>query len=396
MPDVKILRVIGATNPAHGGTVAHIAQITPALDRLGHTTDVVSLDTPDAAWLEHAPYKIHALGPGSSRYGYSRVLSPWLKKHVNNYDCVLGHCIWEYPVFAAWSTIRQLKNAGHPTPPYFIHAHGMLDPWFKRTYPLKHLKKWLYWPWATYRVLKDADAVLFTCEQERLLARQSFWLYHCNEEVFSQGTAAPSGKPEEQRQAFLGKFPQLSGKRLIFFLSRIQEKKGCDLLLQAFAEIAGVDQSLHLVMAGPDQFGWQATLQKQANVLGIQQRITWTGMLLDDLKWGALHLAEVFILPSHQENFGIAVAEAIACGVPALISDQVNIWREIQASGAGIVAKDDLDGTLTLLKTWLHMHPNEQQAMRTRARACFMQYFEINQTAASLATIFRRYIEDRV
>ena len=83
------------------------------------------------------------------------------------------------PALVFWLALESLRKQGFHTPAYFVFTHGMLDPWFKRTYPLKHLKKWLYWPWAEYRVLRDAQAVLFTCEEERILARQSFWLYKC-------------------------------------------------------------------------------------------------------------------------------------------------------------------------------------------------------------------------
>lgn len=140
------------------------------------------------------------------------------------------------------------------------------------------------------------------------------------------GTATPAGDSQAQRQIFLDHFPQLDNKRLLLFLSRIHVKKGCDLLIEAFAEVAS-DDSLHLVIAGPDQIGWQADLQKQAKQLGIEQKITWTGMLSGDLKWGAFHATEAFLLPSHQENFGFVVAEALACEVPVLISNKVNIWQ---------------------------------------------------------------------
>jgi hypothetical protein len=90
---------------------------------------------------------------------------------------------------------------------YFVFPHGMLDPWFKRTYPFKHLKKWLYWPWAEYRVLRDAQAVLFTCEEEKRLARESFWLYRCNERVVTLGIARPSGDTTAQRELFLAAIP---------------------------------------------------------------------------------------------------------------------------------------------------------------------------------------------
>ena len=96
--------------------------------------------------------------------------------------------------------------------PYFVYTHGMLDPWFKRTYPLKHLKKCFYWPWGEYRVLRDAKAVLFTCEEEKLLARQSFGLYQAHEVVVSYGTNGPTGDAEAQRAAFLAQYPALAGK----------------------------------------------------------------------------------------------------------------------------------------------------------------------------------------
>jgi glycosyltransferase involved in cell wall biosynthesis len=189
----------------------------------------------------------------------------------------------------------------------------MLDPWFKRTYPFKHLKKWAYWPWANYRVLRDAKAVLFTTEQERQLARQSFWLYQADEVVVGYGTSAPPGAAEKQRELFLSSFPHLRGQLILLFLSRIHPKKGVDLLIEAFAASAPRDWGLQLVIAGPDQVGWQSKLQHRAVELGIADLITWPGMLTGDLKWGAFRAAHLFCLPSHQENFGIVVAEALAC-----------------------------------------------------------------------------------
>jgi glycosyltransferase involved in cell wall biosynthesis len=267
----------------------------------------------------------------------------------------------------------------------------MLDPWFKRAYPLKHLKKWLYWPWGEYRVLRKAAAVCFTCEEERRLARESFWLYRCRERVVAYGTAAPSGPPELQRRTFFERFPETRGKRLVLFLGRIHPKKACDLLIQAFAharKLAGVSSwPLHLVMAGPDSTGWSAQLKALAASLGLSENITWTGMLTGDIKLGALRSADVFVLPSHQENFGIAVAEALACGVPVLISNKVNIWREVQRDGAGLVEPDDLRGTMRLLKGWYSLKSDEQMAFRTSALKCFDARFEIHRAAENLLEV---------
>jgi glycosyltransferase involved in cell wall biosynthesis len=266
----------------------------------------------------------------------------------------------------------------------------MLDPWFKRRYPLKHLKKWLYWPWAEYRVLRDAQAVLFTCEQERLLARSSFWLYQCNEVVVGLGTSTPQGNPEVEIQDFFERYPELRNKKLVLFMGRIHPKKGCDLLIDAFAKVLAQHSQWHLVIAGPDQLGWQAVLSQRAEQAGLASKITWTGMISGATKWGALRTADAFVLPSHQENFGIAVAEALAVGLPILMSDKVNIWREVRADGAGVVQEDSLEGTCKLLQSYVDMSEGKIQAMRKCARACFEQRFEIRRAAQNLEAILSR------
>src|SRR5256885_3227967 len=245
----------------------------------------------------------------------------------------------------------------------------MLDPWFKRTYPLKHIKKLLYWPWAEYRVLRDAAAVLFTSEEERRLARESFGLYQCKEVVVNYGTAAPVNL-ESARNAFSDAFPNLRGERFILFLGRLHEKKGCDLLIEAFGQLRNSAGRIQLVMAGPcAQPDYLRHLQQMAAT--SDGMISFPGMLSGDVKWGALSAAEAFVLPSHQENFGIAVAEALACGTPVLISNKINIWREIEADGAGYVENDDLPGTINLLKRWRATPEIPRAEMRKNAQNCF-------------------------
>jgi glycosyltransferase involved in cell wall biosynthesis len=103
-----------------------------------------------------------------------------------------------------------------------------------------------------------------------------------------------------------------------------------------------------------------------------------------------LNAAEAFVLPSHQENFALSVAEALACGVPVLISNRVNIWREVQQDAAGFVEPDDAAGTQRLLRRWLATSPTERDTMRTNARRCYQQHFEIDQAARSLLRILER------
>ena len=219
--------------------------------------------------------------------------------------------------------------------------------------------------------------MLFTSEEERQLARGVFAGPVYKETVVAYGTAEPPPPSQVQRDAFRALLPGLGNRSYLLFLSRIHEKKGCDLLVSAFANIAQHYPDVDLVIAGPDQVGLKARLQEQAKAAGIADRIHWPGMLKGDAKWGAFHDAEAFILPSHSENFGIVVAEAMACQTPVLISNKINIWREVEASGGGFVEDDTLDGTSRLLERWLALGPSEKAAMAGSAKEGFERNFHV-------------------
>lgn len=182
--------------------------------------------------------------------------------------------------------------------------------------------------------------------------------------------------------------PQLRDRRFLLFLSRLHEKKGCDLLFQAFAKTASAAPDLDLVMAGPDQVGLEAKLRRIAAENGIASRVHWPGMLSGDIKWGALRACDAFVLPSHQENFGISVVEALAAGRPVLISNQVNIWPDIYADGIGLVDDDTSECTIRLLHRWLALSPAERGAMAARAYPSFTHRYSMRGAAIAINNIF--------
>jgi len=376
---LKILQLVHTLDPSVGGVAASVLALSRGLARRGHKLDIVVLDDSASPWLADIALPIHALGAGLTSYRYSSKLLPWLKKQGGDYDRVIVNGIWQYLSFAAW-----LRYAGSSIP-YYVFPHGMLDPWFKETFPLKHLKKWLYWPWAEYRVLRNAAAVIFTSEEERSQARKSFWLYRCREKVSPLGVEAPPISSNAKSE-FLSRYPQLQNTRIFLFLGRLHPKKGCDMLLEAFAQMRSND-SISLILAGPDQVGWESDLRRQVTRLNLTNRVVFTGMLEGSMKQGAFANAEAFVLPSHQENFGISVVEALAARVPVLISNRVNIWREIEADRAGYVESDDLAGTTRLLQRWIGTAPAEREMVRENARRCFEQRFEIDRAVESLLQI---------
>lgn len=376
---MRLLNVIRSVDPVHGGPAEGLRQSIAATRAMGHSESVLTLDALHDACVRDFPAPVHALGPVASTYGRSTQLLPWLRAHAADYDAVVVHGLWQHHGLSVWRALQ-----GGPVP-YFVYPHGMLDPWFKQRYRLKHCKKLLYWWAAEYRVLRDAAAVLFTAEEERRLAAQTFWPYRVQPAVVGYGVAVDATQTKVDVETFFQRWPATRGQRIVLFLGRLHPKKGGDLLIQAFAQLAMRDPALHLVMAGPDDgCGTRAQWEALAARSGLSQRITFTGMLTGSLKWAALRAAEVFALPSHQENFGIAVVEALAAGVPVLISDKVNIWREIVADDAGLAGNDTLEGTVATLSRWLNRAPAHRAAMRQHAVDCYQRHFHMATAAQRL------------
>jgi glycosyltransferase involved in cell wall biosynthesis len=309
-------------------------------------------------------------------YGYSAQLDQWLAANIHNFDAVVVHSIWMYFSYSVWKAATRRKI------PYYLFIHGALDPWFQQYYPHKNLKKKLYWRFVESKVMRDAAAVLFTTEEEKQLAHNAFLPYQCNPAVVGYGITSPPGTKglvdrQTASQEFSRLYPELRGRGFCLYLSRIHEKKGIDLLLESYARLRDEYEDTALVMAGPGDPGTVDKFKTLANKLGLADRVLWTGPLYENAKWAAMRAADMYILPSHQENFGISVVEALACHTPVLISNKVNIWREVEEEAAGLVEPDTLEGTTHLLKRWAAFAESERDALRRHARACYERYFDI-------------------
>ena len=346
----------------------------------GYTAELVTLNDPAAPFLRDLSFPVHALGSARRRW-YSPRLLPWLRANRHRFDGVIVHGLWEYTGLAA-----RLAFAGKL--PYVVFAHGMLDPYFKNNFPQKHRKKWIYWLGAEYWVLRAALRVLFTTALERDLAAQSFFLHRWQALVVALGTEPPPPNRDGLLQAFAAHCPELSGKRFLLFLGRIHPKKGCDLLVRAFAEVARNHPDLYLVMAGPDSANWQRELKAELAATGLADRVHWPGMLRDDAKWGAFAACDAFILPSHQENFGIAAVEALASGKPVLLAEPVNIAPDAERAGCALVEPDTLDGTRRLMERWLAMPHAERTAMGHRGFAMFQKAYDMRRNAETILRVF--------
>ncbi|MBU9296697.1 glycosyltransferase [Burkholderia multivorans] len=376
---MRLLHVISSVDATGGGPIEGVTRLAAQLKLLGHSIDIACLDDDERDAPRNDPFgRVIRLGKGRGKYGFNPKLTRWLEAHASEYDAVVVNGLWQFHGAAVRAALRRRQM------PYFVYSHGMLDPWFNRAYPVKYLKKLLYWLVIERRVVNHAKSIVFTSETERMLARTSFPLYRANEAVTVYGTAPP---PPASAQAAPESEPAADPRKIILFLGRIHEKKGCDLLIAAFAALGALQREYRLVIAGPDEGGLVERLRGEVVRLGIERDVTWAGMVKGDDKWNLLRSADVFCLPSHQENFGIAVAEALGCGVPVLITDKVNIWREIVEYGAGYAASDTVDGVTEVLRNWLHTTAETKERMRESALACFNEKFHIEQVALSYLRI---------
>ena len=403
-PIMRILHIIASFNPVTGGPAEAIRNIILEYNKLDIKAEVVCLDKPESLSLGPLPYDVHALGHTNSVWFYSPNLTTWVKANIDRFDAVIIHGLWLYPSYAVSNVLQSLRTESvdgqglRKVPPMFVFPHGMLDPYFQRSVQrrLKAARNWLYWKLIERRVINSADALLFTCETELLLARQTFRPYKPKKEInVGYGIVEPPAFDTAMADAFATACPAVAGRPYLLFLSRINYKKGVDLLINAYAEIAAAKSPLddtfpQLVIAGPgmDSAYGETIRQLVGKFPILDGLIHFPGMLTGDAKWGAIYGCEAFALPSHQENFGIAVAEALACGKPVLISDQVNIWREIMQGKGGIISDDTLNGTQRMLEQWLCMSPAEQQQMGTNARSVFETYFRMEHVIHRLNTVF--------
>ncbi|WP_211480954.1 WcaI family glycosyltransferase [Arcticibacter eurypsychrophilus] len=392
---MKVLHVVPSVNPNFGGVSQAVRTLIVGLYIEGIQNQVVSLDDPQSDYIKSSVIKIHAVGRGTGPWHYHKSFYPWLIQNLKLYDKVILHGLWQYPGYALYKALNKIAQN---RPELYIMTHGMLDPYFQKSEgrKLKAIRNVIYWKLVEQKLVNFADGILFTCEEEKRLAEMPFLPYHPKSElVVGLGVEEPPEKSHHMMADFYARFPELQNQQYLLFLGRIDEKKGIVMLIQAYKQFTDSllekDPSLvipKLLIAGP---GLESVYGKQLlklaeSISNSSNQIIFPGMLSGNLKWGAYYGCEAFVLPSHQENFGIAVVEALACSKPVLISNQVNIWEDIVKGGAGIAADDTLYGTGNLLKFWHDLSSNEKLAMGENARKTFEHRF-------ALEIVMKQYVK---
>lgn len=357
---VKILHVIPSVGPLRGGPSETIHTLTRSLASAGLLVHVATTDDNGPGRLS-VPLMVPVIEqrvhywyfPRQIRmYTCSWPLSRWLAQHVSDYDLLHIHALFsQAPMIAAWW-------AWWYRVPYVVRPLGVLNRW-----GMSQRRPWLKqvsFRFIERRILRDAAAIHYTSEQERQEAAE---LGVAGKQVVIPNPVTVPLRPlNDLACRFRARYPQLGGKVVLLFLSRLDAKKGLDLLLPAFALARAHCPELMLVLAGNGEPAYVSHLQGEAERLGVSAALIWPGFLAGEEKWVALAGADGFVLPSYSENFALAVGEAMAMGLPVVISDQVGIHQEVAAAEAGFVIACDTEKLAHALVA-LAQNPGERRRL---------------------------------
>ncbi|HJO35367.1 MAG TPA: glycosyltransferase [Gammaproteobacteria bacterium] len=373
---MRILHVVSTLAPASGGPTSVIRDLATAQANAGHAVTVCTTDRGNPVreklpreYLSHfypTGVDLRAFAVQYASLLFSSGMAQWLRRALSDFDIVHIHGLYRFPpTYAAWQTRRQGL-------PYVVRPHGNLDPYLYGTSSAGSVRlKRLYERWFDLPNLHAAGAIHYTAEEER--ERASFL-----------GLKAPSFVvPNGLDWARYGELPARGALRarwglgeapVVLFLGRLHFKKGLDLLIPAFEGLRRGVPDAQLVIAGPENDDYGRKVRGWVRERGLDAAVHFVGTLHGAEVVQAYVDADVFALPSYTENFGMTVAEAMACALPVVISDQVNIHAEVSGAGAGLVTACDA-GEVTAALELLLRDADRRRAMGAAGRRLVQERF---------------------
>lgn len=318
---------------------------------------------------------------GPSGWQFSVKLTRALKKNIRNFDIVHINSIWNYPVAAAAYYCRKYQR------PYLVSPRGSLS------YLLlgkKFLKKMLYYFLVIRKYLRGASAIHYATAEE-MKACHSALGFKNKAVIVANGIDLSKFSDLPGRENLKQDYPILEGKKVLLFLSRINWNKGLDILIKAYCLLAKERADLHLLIAGNDDQGYAKKVKRWIRNSGIEKRVTFTGMLTGQKKLEAYRGSDVFILPSYSESFGMAVVEAMACGLPVVISNKVGIYRQLQENKAGVVVEGNAKSLYQGIKSILG-NDKFSQELSANGRETVEKYYDIEKVADKMIAAYREVL----
>ncbi len=350
--------------------------------------------------LTSAGHEISYWAPGDDEDGEDYVLTRGLHLHghdrphawrrskdlvrelsgsVRSFDVIHISELWSHPTYAA------SRIAFDSEVPYILRPAGGLEPWRLRNGPFKRLKKRAYLRLVGRPIMNRAACLQAASEQEAESFRRSGYCGPVT--IIPNGVDLDSFCPGDSAESD-GYWPDLKDRPVVLFMSRLSPEKGLDMLIPLWADL--VKSSSHrdavLVVAGPDYQGYGKTVGRMIRDCGVGSHVRMTGMLQGDRKLALLRRADVFVLPSYSENFGIVVAEALACGTP-VVTTTATPWRQLQAVDAGRWVSPTKSELAAALRELLTMSESQRDAMGQRGRALIEANYTLDKAAARFLNV---------
>ncbi|MBF2067575.1 MAG: glycosyltransferase [Calothrix sp. C42_A2020_038] len=388
---MKVLQIVPSISLIYGGPSQMVLGLAPALAAHGAEVTILTtdsngdagqkpLDVPLNQPVQKQGYKIiYFRCSPFRRYKFSLDLLKWLNKHACEYDIAHIHALFS-PVSSLAAAICRNKQL-----PYILRPLGTLDPADLRK--KSYLKK-IYAAVLERDNIAGAAAVHFTSNQEAKVSVR--FGVKTRDVILPLGVVECNVNSENSIRLQYGISQEVA---LVLFMSRIDPKKGLDLLIPALEKIQAQGLKFHFVLAGtnPQDPDYETGIIRRLHNSPLHPHTTITGFVTGEAKSALLQAADLFVLPSYYENFGIAVAEAMVAGTPVLISDQVHIWHEIDNSQSGWVSKTEVESLTNLLVEALQNH-QERQKRGLNARAHALQNYSWDAIGRQMVATYEQII----
>ncbi len=383
---MRVLHAVASLAPRHGGPTEAALGMVRALRSEGVDARILStnddvgdtLDVPLEQWTEHAGVpccfvpRVRARQHTLVGFTYSPRYPRWLRAHGREFDFIHVHTVFSHPANSALRVASELRV------PSCVRPLGQLCRWsMQQRSWIKRLQLTLL----TRRYVNSARFIHCTSQMEAEETQDLGFKSPCK--VLPHGLDLPP-VIADARETLRRELCVASNRKLLVFMSRYHEKKGIELLIDACVTIGG---DFDLVLAGTGDESYVATLKQRIAAAGLSPRVHWRGFVQGQPKWQLLQGGDLFVLPSHSENFGIVVAEAIACGLPVIVSDQVALKEEVLTHQLGAVVPLDVT-SLRLAMERLLAADGERQAIRDRAMKAAREHFSWPAAAKRLISAY--------
>lgn len=369
---MRYLQIIRSIDPHCGGTVDGVRQIKNALRALRIESDVLA-----CGGAIEPEVGVFVFGSGFTGFGFSPRAFFWFLRNLRKYDLFLIHEPWAFPAVMALLVLAPLGK------PYHVFTHGALEQQIADLFPIKHLKKRLFWFCLGRFACDFAQSVIFLSSDEKNNSSQAFKI-RSRKDVIQYGIAGSSpndsGSPQADYQA------RVSASRHLLYLGRLDKKKGCAILLDAFM-MSAHQHGYDLVFCGPDQCGFETEALARYGANTQIRRVKFLGFVDEVRKWQLLRRCEAFVLSSYRENFGTAVVEALSCGTPVVISRGVGASSKINRYGGGYVLDLNVESFANAFVNLWNLDQVSLRSLKQASRKCFEECFSIDVLAPELSRV---------